>query len=143
MILWEWVRVEDLHGDRGGALSEWREGMQSTERALLDSKIGVLEVTTNAALLPNFMAGPISVKGTKYPDIYKLLLGGKIRLRPLLCKGPMDKNREVTFLLGAYERNGKFDPANAPGAATDRLKKLLNKKAGRRRYGTPPKATIH
>lgn len=143
MILWEWVRVEDLHGDQGGALSEWRSGMPGTERALLDSKIGVLAATKNPALLPNFMVGPISVRGRKFPEIYKLKIGGKVRLRPLLCKGPINKELDITFLFGAYERNGVFDPQDAPATATKRLNLLLERKAGRRRYEPPPKATLH
>lgn len=41
--------------------------------------------------------------------IYKLRMNGDRALRPLLCKGPIDMDREHTLLLGAIEVNSVLD----------------------------------
>lgn len=128
--LWEWVRFQG----GGGALSEWRLGLEKTDRAILDSKLNTLEAADDTGRMPGFIAGPIKHKGTKYEGIYKLQAGGKLRLRPMLCKGPQDLDREVTFLVGAFEKGNDFEPKDAPGKAVERRTLLVHRRAQRRRY---------
>jgi hypothetical protein len=127
MILWEWVR-----GENRGVLTEWRrklerEGVEGMSLSLLDNALDQLEEVEHEAL-PRLIAGT----WPRYPEIRKLQLGGKVRLRPLLCIGPASKRTELTFLMPAYERNGRFDPRDAPEQA-DRRRKLLISDLGRRR----------
>jgi len=59
-------------------------------------------------------------------DIYKLKVQGKPQLRPLLCRGIKDKEKEeFTILIGVIEENGKFRPSDAIDQARNRLAELL------------------
>jgi hypothetical protein len=60
---------------------------------------------------PQLLAGPIKSKNNKkmVSHIYKLRMNGDWALRPLLCKGPIDMDREYTLLLGAIEVNSVLD----------------------------------
>lgn len=83
--------------------------------------------------MPGLIAGPIK----HMPNIYKLQVGGKVRLRPLLCRGPVNKNAELTFLVGATERDGLFHPPGVKALAEERLKKLIADPKLRKRYEIP------
>lgn len=56
---------------------------------------------------------------------YKLKVKGKPQLRPLLCRGVVDKNSEFTFLIGAIEDNNDFKPKDAVEQAGKRYAELL------------------
>jgi len=88
---------------------------------MLHRKLKALE-DTEPDLVPGLLEGPI--RG--HPHIYKLKIGGKIRLRPLLCKGPIDNNKELTFLMGATERDYKWDPPNALVVAEARRQEIIS-----------------
>ncbi len=141
MILYEWMAGREKTGD--GALMKFRSKLPVAQRAQLDLKTALLEQTDSLDVLPGLIVGPIKVKGRPIPHIYKLQVGGKVRLRPLLCRGPMpsdDKSRALTFLIGAKERDREFAPRNAPEKAPERRGDLVEKRAKRRRYETPPKS---
>ncbi len=127
MILFEYVH-------RGkGALTEWRAGLQTVQQAQLDGKTDLLEVSNRIELLPGLVIGPIR----RSRRIYKLQIGAKVRLRPLLCKGPRDKLQELTFLVGATERDFKFDPPRAQETAEARLLEVESDLTKRIPYETP------
>lgn len=96
-------------------MTAWTAELDHVSRALLDQALDRLE-QSDAEALPRQLAGAKS----GFPHIRKLQLGGRVRLRPLLCTGPQDKREELTFLVPAFERNGKFDPANAVQQADER-----------------------
>jgi len=125
------ILYEFVHGG-SGVLTKWRNGLEKAQRAQLDNKTDMLEVAS-PELLPGLVAGPIR----KHPHIYKLQAGRKVRLRPLLCKGPKDKVAEITFLAGATERDWKLDPANAPEVAEARRIDLEANPNKRKSYETP------
>ena len=130
--MYEWV------SDRNeGALTGWRHGLEKTDKALIDAKTLMLETAADFDSLPGFIAGPIQVGGRKYPGIYKIQMGRKIALRPLLCRGTEDNWKQLTFLIGAREQNRKFDPRSAPETAEKRRQDLLDGLASRRKYETP------
>ena len=82
--------------------------------------------------MSGLIAGPI--KG--YKHIHKLKIGGKVRLRPLLCRGPEDAEQELTLLAGATERDFAYDPPGAPATAeANRLALVMDGK--RRRVYDP------
>ncbi len=140
MILYEWVASRG--SSRDGALTKFRSGLAAAQRAQLDGKTMLLEQVDSVDDLPGLIVGPIKVKGQKKPHIYKLQVGRRVSLRPLLCKGPVptdDHARVLTFLIGATERDRKFSPRNAPDKAVERRDGLLNGRDRRRRYETPPK----
>ncbi len=122
---------------RSGLVREWRDGLETAQKAQFDEKLRTLKKAGESILFPGLIAGPIKVKGVRFPHIYKLQIGGKIRLRPLLCRGPKDKDEELTFLVGAYEIGGKFDPKNAPDIAQKRHKAITEDPDLRRLYEFP------
>lgn len=129
MILYEYVR-----GVKRGVMTDWQkelkqEGKSGTSLALLEQALDRLEQASFEEL-PRLVAGT----RPQYPDIRKLQLGGKIRLRPLLCTGPIEKRAELTFLVPAFERNGQFDPKDAVEQADRRRKGLLDGSRKRQIY---------
>jgi hypothetical protein len=87
-----------------------KEKIGKREIGQLNQKIDMLE-RSGAELGPMLLAGPVKSrkKGKVVPHIYKLRLNGDRALRPLLCKGPIDMDREFTLLLGAIEINSVLD----------------------------------
>lgn len=81
----------------------------------------MLRDTHDTSLLPGLMAGPIK----RFPHLYKLQAGGKVRLRPLLCRGPFDAEVELTLLAPATERDGQFEPLNAPTQADNHRLEII------------------
>jgi hypothetical protein len=77
---------------------------------------------------PELLAGPL--KG--YPHIYKIKINGRVALRPLLCKGPVNMESEFTLLKGAFEVGGKWQPPSAPSDAVTR-RQTVERNPNRRR----------
>jgi hypothetical protein len=80
-----------------------------------------------------------SMKGRIHPfhkRFKKLKVRGDVALRPILVRGPVDQEHEVTFLLVAREQNRKLDPPKkeAVRIASDRLDDILDDPRRRRRY---------
>ena len=120
-----------------GAVRTWRDEQQVAQRGQIDEKIDSL-ATVGPEALPGLIAGPLSIKGKgKFSHIYKLQMGGKVRLRPLLCRGTKDLDAELTLLVGATERGGEFAPLNAPEKADLRRKEILNDDTYRQPYVFP------
>jgi len=95
---------------------------------MLDNYLKRIE-QTNPDALPGLVHG---VKG--YPRLRKLKIGGRLRLRPLLCKGPCDMDNEITLLIGAIEKDWEFIPVNAREMADARRLEILQDPTRRRRY---------
>ncbi len=110
----------------------WREGLAPVQQAQLDNKIELLR--REPSLLDGMIHGPI--KG--YKHLYKLKIGGKVRLRPLLCRGPVDADNELTLLAGATERDGKLDPPGAPATAEGNRVTLSADHRRRKEYDATP-----
>ena len=70
-------------------------------------------------LLPDILAG------TDTPGILKLKVKGKVQLRPMLCKGPINNDKEFTLLIGATERDFCLVPDKADEKADDRKKIII------------------
>ena len=98
-------------------LHEWLKGVDARQRAKLDSKIDMLEMS-GAELPPNLLSpcdGPIK----------KIKVQGNPKLRPRLCAGPLDTGTEYTLLVGATERDMKDVPANVVQIAKARRDEIL------------------
>lgn len=124
------IFFEFLDGRGRGVLTEWRSGLEAAQQAQLDEKIKSMRA--EPLLIDNML---FSVKG--YPKIRKLKIGGKVRLRPLLCRGPQDVKAELTLLAGATERDWKFDPPGAPATAELNRQSLVKNPARRGEYDEP------
>jgi hypothetical protein len=78
MILFEYV---DSAGR--GAMTNWVKTKEVREfSGAIDQALDRLEQA--GSTMPGFFVGPLA----SHRHVYKLRLGGKVRLRPLLCKGP-------------------------------------------------------
>lgn len=96
---------------------EWVKNLDNRQRAKLESKIDMLEMS-GAELPPNLLspcAGPIK----------KFKVQGNPKLRPRLCAGPLDTGAEYTMLVGGTERDMKDVPANIVEIAKKRREDIL------------------
>jgi hypothetical protein len=73
-------------------IKEWTGGLQKAERAKLNAKLDMLALKGHE-LFPQVLTD------TPTPGIQKLRVKGKVQLRPMLCKGPVDKEKEYTLLI--------------------------------------------
>ena len=125
------MRLYDYVDTRGiNQIAKWTKKLPLRDRAKLNNKLQLLE-QAGPDLLPGLLAGP-NIQGQRH--IYKLKIGssGSGRaLRPLLCRGPIDKEEELTLLIGAEERDGKL-PKHVAKAAEDRRQEILAKPERRR-----------
>lgn len=117
-----WLLYDYIDARNINDFQKWTQCLESRYRAMLNRKLKALEDETERGLLPGLIDGPL--KG--HPHIYKLRLGGRVRLRPMLCKGPVNNDTELTLLIGATERDSKFDPINAPVLAVARRDEIIN-----------------
>lgn len=101
----------DAHG--ANDFAAWSRELQKPQRAKLNAKIDMLRMY-GEELVPHVLTD------TPVPGIRKLRVKGNVQLRPLLCRGPHNSDSEYTFLMGATERDGDFDPLDAPETADAR-----------------------
>ena len=99
-------------------IKEWTTGLQKVERAKLNAKLDMLEKYGHE-LFPQILTD------TPSPGIQKLRVKGKVQLRPMLCKGPVDNEKEYTLLIGATERDSKFVPDKADQIANQRKQIII------------------
>lgn len=108
------------------AFKTWTQGLQSVERAKLNAKLDMLQ-NHGDVLFPEVLSG------TGTPGILKLRAKGSVQLRPMLCKGPINIDREYTLLLGAIEVGGKLRPPKADELANELKAKVCESPATRRK----------
>lgn len=92
--------------------------MQKRDRARLDSKIDMLQRVEDN--LPPGLLHP-----TRCKPIMHLVVNGKVALRPMLCRGPFDHEKEFTFLFGTTERDRKLVDRDAPERALQNREDLI------------------
>lgn len=100
-------------------IKEWTKGLQKTDRAKLNAKLDML-ASKGHELFPQVLTD------TPTPGIQKLRIKGKVQLRPKLCKGPIDNEKEYTLLIGATERDSKFVPEKADQTANKRKQIIIH-----------------
>lgn len=103
----------------------WTAGLQKKEKAKFNARTDMLQKMGD-----ELMPDPLS--DTKAPGVKKLKIHGKVQLRPMLCKGPIDIDIEYTFLLGAIEKDSKLEPKDADKKAAV-IKKTVQQNPTRRR----------
>jgi len=96
----------------------WTEKLQKTQRGKLNLRLDMLE-QKGPDLFPQILTG------TDTAGIQKLRVPGKIQLRPMLCKGPINVKTEFTLLIGAIEKQDKLQPKKADQIADRRKKDVI------------------
>jgi hypothetical protein len=128
MVLYEYV-----DGRGRGVIRRWiEEELEQEQWHRLRVKLDLLaEVDLRTAML--------LLSGTGDGNIFKLRVKGRVQLRPMLCYGPPDPTRELTFLLPAVERNGKLEPRDAVARALSRRQEVIDDNNKRQILEYPPK----
>ena len=107
-----------LNENGNNEFKEWTKKLQKIERAKLNVRLDMLS-SQGSGLFPEILTG------TPTAGILKLRVRGKVQLRPMLCKGPINNEHEFTLLIGATERDFKFVPRKADEKANDRKKIII------------------
>jgi len=113
----------DRHGRN--PIKDWSRRLEKGYLAKLNDRLRKLR-QVGMDMLPLMLAG---VRG--HPHLYKLKMTGRVTLRPLLCRGPINMEREFTLLVGAFEQNRRFDPPSAPDDA-DQCREEITEDPSRR-----------
>lgn len=113
----------------------WRSGLQVVLRAKLDEKLGKL-YKDGEALRPSLLTD------SNEPSIFKLRVQGAVKLRLLLCRGPVEMQGEYTLLYGTQEVGNVIRPKGAEKAAGGRRKEVIanpnTRRAKNAKYAKPP-----
>lgn len=96
----------------------WTEDLQKRQRTKLNQKLDMLE-TLGGQLPPRLL----SDSGTR--GIKKLKIQGNVKLRPLLCEGPVNNHSEYTLLMGAKEIGDRWSPTDAPSTASNKKDEVV------------------
>lgn len=104
----------------------WTKDLQPAERGKLNQKLDSLEMMGEALL-------PVTLTGTSVPGIFKLRIQGNVKLRPLLCKGPIAGESAFTLLAGAKEIGSVLKPAGIESTANSRKTAVIQDPANRRK----------
>jgi len=103
LTLWDFV------SPRGeNVISRWAkdEKLSTKDRAKLNQRLDrLVQVDFEQAKSTKLLNGPLR------KEIYKVKVHGQVMMRPLLCRGPFEKEAEYTLLLGAIEKNWKLEPS--------------------------------
>ena len=105
-------KLYDYVNDRGvNKIKAWTEKLPKKQIILLNKKLDSL-AQNGTTLSDNLLSH------TKLTHIKEIVFRGRIATRPLLCKVPTkDKEgrykKEFTILLGAREKDKKYEPKNA------------------------------
>jgi hypothetical protein len=116
-------RLFDYKDSNGiNVMQFWANGMsmQKRDRGRLDSKIDLLE-RAGDTLPPKLLH---SIR--RHKTIMHLVVNGEVALRPMLCRGPFNMQKEFTFLFGTAERDRKFAQRDAPERAERNRQDLIS-----------------
>jgi hypothetical protein len=110
----------DYKDSNGNVMQYWATQMcmQKRDRGRLDSRIDILRRVGDN--LPPRLLHP-----TRCKHIMHLVVNGEVALRPMLCLGPFDHDREFTFLFGTIERDRKLVQRDAPERAEQNRNDLI------------------
>lgn len=113
-----WTIYDYLSSKGINEVAEWTRGLQKIQRKKLKAKIIMLSLA-GSELPPQLLAG------TGIPHIYKLKVQGNPKLRPMLCKGPVDNDSEFTLLVGAKEIQDEYEPIDAIDQARNKRVEII------------------
>ena len=90
-----------------------RASIEVKESAKLLAKIQALRSSGYSILGGNMLTD------TRERHIKEIRVNGNVAVRMLMCRGPVDGNKEATLLFGAFERDNLYVPRNAPERAEE------------------------
>lgn len=105
---------------------KWVQDLQKHEQGKLREKLDKL-MQHGDDLHPHMLSD------TPVPGIKKIRVQGPVKLRPLLCNGPIEVHSEYTLLLGAKEVGDRWLPKGAPSIANENKKEVILDPSRRRR----------
>lgn len=98
-------------------VERWLNGQTPEARAKIEARIRYLEVISE-------WKPPYVVKLTGYADLYEIrVIHSNKQYRLIGCYGP--GKREFTILVGAIEKEGKYNPPSVFETAERRIKLIL------------------
>jgi len=106
--------------NNNNVIKKWAAELQKADRAKLNAKLDMLSLH-GCKLFPHVLTD------TPTAGIQKLRVKGGVQLRPMLCKGPINHEKEFTLLIGAKEIGSCFDPKKADQTANQRKQTIMNK----------------
>lgn len=102
----------DTHNEN--VFLQWTLTLQKAQRVKLKHRLDMLE-EHGEDLWPHILAG------TAIASIFKMKVQGPVKLRPLLCRGPVPgEAKTYTMLAGAKEVGSQWQPASILNTARDR-----------------------
>jgi hypothetical protein len=116
--------------ERGSNLiADWLhdEKISAKQRGDFQAKIDLFE-RGGPDLITGFITEPPIA-----PDIYKMKVKGRVQLRPMACRGPIDPSREYTILLGWIERDREKVPLEIKRKASENRQIVIGDPKRRRR----------
>jgi hypothetical protein len=93
----------DYADQRGNRITEWAKGKPKIQLAKLNNRLDTL-----ARAEPDLVTGLLHPAG--HPGIWKIKIQGNPKLRPMLCRGPLNNDVEFTLLAGAVETQSVLHP---------------------------------
>lgn len=113
-------KIFDFVNKKGvNEFKEWSENLQKSQRAKLNEKIDKLALYGDE-LMPQLLtdSGENGIKKLR-------ITVQNVQLRPLLCNGPINNETEYTFLMGAKEIGGEWEPKNARETARKNMDEII------------------
>jgi phage-related protein len=115
-----------LMHDGHNPFKEWTRSLGKPELAKLNQKLDMLE-RCGGDLPPGLLSD------TNLPNIKKIRINGKVALRPLLCRGPINVHTEFTLLHGCIEKDRKL-PKGSLDLAETRRNDIINDRHRRTKH---------
>ena len=85
-----WVLYDYLDDKGINEIKAWTQKLQKKERAKLNAKLDMLE--KHGSDLP-----PGLLSDTKFSHIKEIVIKGQVAVRLMVCRGPIDNNKEFTL----------------------------------------------
>ena len=103
-----------------------RVSIEAKERVRLLARIQTLRSSGYSILGGNMLTD------TREKHVKEIRVNGSVAVRTLLCRGPVDGNKEATLLFGTFERDNQYVPKNAPERAEKRRQQVAKDPSRRR-----------
>ena len=114
-----WILYDYVDARGRNVIADWCRGLQKKDRIRLVKRMDTL-AESGHELCPG-MAGPLHGS----PHLYKIKVNGNVAVRLVFCKGPLNKDREYTFLLGAFEQDDELPTGTLETAEERRVEILI------------------
>jgi hypothetical protein len=120
-----WTLYDYIDNRGRNSIKDWAKTLEKEERARLNAKLDML-----AKNGPNLALGLLT--DTRLPHIKKIKVKGRVQVRLMLSRGPIDNNKEFTLLFGATEKGFRLIPEDADYRAETRRQEILQNTNNRR-----------